>query len=71
MKRDVLERAIKGQKWDKYSYSYAINAMQPGHPAGMFITAYTLKEIKDIFFSLAHDPTMFDKIHSFTTFKNL
>lgn len=62
-----IKDAIKAQKWDKYSYVYAINAMLPyywGDGEGRYKA-----DVIDYFYELIE--TKFNNIKGFTTFKNL
>lgn len=59
---DNIKAAIKAQKWDKYSYVYALNAMEP-HRAW---DVYTKKHLVEIFYEYIQHS--FRSIARFSTF---
>jgi hypothetical protein len=67
-KREILESAIKSQKWDRGSYEYALNAMQPNR---IFSDSsiYKKSELIEMFHEMA--PKYWTRISNFTTFRNL
>lgn len=71
MKKEVLEKAIKANMWDKSTYGYAISAMSVLNPYGLYWDNYKLQEVKDEFYRLATQSEYFKRIKNFTTFKNL
>lgn len=62
---DNIKAAIKAQKWDKYSYVYALNAMKPHS----FYDRYKKQYLIDLFFEEIE--SKFRCIAHFTTFKDV
>jgi hypothetical protein len=68
-KMDQIKSAIKAQKWDKSSYSYAIGGMDPFNPKSLYYDSYKKEEIVKEFYKLCE--TKFRNITHYTTFKNI
>ena len=64
---EAIKKAIKGKRWDKLSYAYAIGMMTPYNTYSLYSGSYSLKEIKSEFYSLI--PEHGQKLAKLTTFK--
>lgn len=64
---EAIKKAIKGKRWDKLSYAYAIGAMMPYNSFALYSGSYSLKEVKEEFYKLI--PEHGHKLAKFTTFK--
>jgi len=68
MEIEKIKQAIKAQKWDKASYEYAINAMNPWT---IIDGMYLKKELIERFYREIQNPKKWACIKNFTTFKNI
>lgn len=69
METEKIKQAIKAQKWDKFSYEYAIKHMntsylQHGHMGKK-------AEVIERFYADIQEPKKWARISNFTTFKNI
>lgn len=67
--KEQLQQAIKGQRWDKHTYCYAIGAMNVHSAYSIYPDSYKLQQCKDEFYRLAAINQT--ALKSFTTFKHL
>lgn len=66
-----IEQVIKLNKWDKYSYAYALDHMRMHMNYSGSMSIYKKQDLVDMFFAEIKKPGQFDKIKSFTCFKSL
>lgn len=68
---ETVKTAVKAQKWDKYSYAYALDHIYPHSLYAHSLDIYKKVELVEKFYTAIQDPAKFARVKSFTTFRNL
>jgi hypothetical protein len=69
---EKIKQAIKAQKWDKASYAYAIDGMNPWiFPISGMYSLTLKKELIERFYKDIQDAEKWARIKDYTTFRNL
>jgi hypothetical protein len=72
MEIEKIKQAIKAQKWDKASYEYAVDAMNPWiFPISRMYSLKLKKDLIERFYADIQDAEKWARIKDFTTFKNI
>jgi hypothetical protein len=69
METEKIKQAIKAQKWDKFSYEYAIKHMNAHYMSHGYMGKKA--DVIERFYNDIQEPKKWNCIKDFTTFKNI